>query len=75
MGLECWKQMPYKVRLPVSKSIYVKMDRNTLPSANHGLSTGKPRHGHADCTLWVLLVSCPDHTSHKENIFLMTGVV
>ena len=51
MGLEFWKWRPYKVRSLVSNSIYAKKDRNGPPGANQGLSTTKPRHGHAVCTL------------------------
>ena len=36
-----------------SKSVYAKMDRNGPSSADQGLSTSKPSHGHAVCTLWV----------------------
>jgi len=32
------------------KSVYAKKDRNGPSSANQGLSTSEPRHGHTVCT-------------------------
>ena len=68
MGLvvECWKQRTYKVRRLISKS----KDRNGQPSTNQGLSTAKPRHGHAVFTMRVdqPTALCLTLSAHTEPI-------
>jgi len=52
-GLEFQKWRPYKLRLLVSNSIYVKKDRIGPPSANQVTSKDELRCGHAVRTLRV----------------------
>ena len=56
------------VRQFVSKSVYAKKYRDGPFSANQGLSTSEPRHGHAVCTLWVHPPTspCPTLSAHAE---------